>query len=81
MHLGKELKRECELFQKKLDTSAMFKEWVEKTLNKSKLPSGKLFVVEKHQKDGKLSNRIKVNYPMDSIVITKEVTHHFFVFL
>jgi hypothetical protein len=56
MHLGKELKRECELFQKKLDTSAMFKEWVEKTLNKSKLPLGKLFV-EKHQKDGKLSNR------------------------
>ena len=34
MTLGKELKKECDLFRQKLDTSLMFKEWTEKTLNK-----------------------------------------------
>ena len=74
MTLGKELKKECDLFRQKLDTSLMFKEWTEKTLNKcGRQQSNKLFNIERQQKEGRLIYRISVNYSMDIIVIAKEV--------
>ncbi|CAK5084784.1 unnamed protein product [Meloidogyne enterolobii] len=70
---GKELKRECDLLKKQLDTSVMFKEWSDRVLTKCKTTNDKLFCVEKQQRDGKVICRLRVNYSADSIRIAKEV--------
>lgn len=70
---GKELKKECDLLKKQLDTSVMFKEWSDKVLSKCKTTTDRLFCVEKQQRDGKVICRLRVNYSPDSIRIAKEV--------
>ncbi|KAL7076455.1 hypothetical protein ACQ4LE_004184, partial [Meloidogyne hapla] len=59
---GKELKKECDLLKKQLDTSVMFKEWSDKVLSKCKTTTDRLFCVEKQQRDGKVICRLRVNY-------------------
>nr|CAD2174297.1 unnamed protein product [Meloidogyne enterolobii] len=70
---GRELKRECDLLKRQLDTTAIFKEWSDKVLEKCKTTTDRLFYVEKQQRDGKVICRLRVNYSADSIQIAKDV--------
>ncbi len=71
--LGKELMKESERLRQKLDTKPMFDDWIKRVEAKCKTPNGRLYVIEKLQKEGKIVHHLKVNYAPETIVIAKEV--------
>ncbi|KAI1728166.1 dynein heavy chain and region d6 of dynein motor domain-containing protein [Ditylenchus destructor] len=70
---GKDLKKECDILMKQLDTNQIYEEWSQKVLTKSAFQANRLFIVEKQHRDGKVVCRLRVNYAPEIIVVAKEV--------
>lgn len=64
---------ESERLRQKLDTKPIFDDWIKRVDNKCKTSNGRLYVIEKLQKEGKVVHHLKVDYALEMIVIAKEV--------
>jgi dynein heavy chain 1 len=74
---GRQLKQEGDNFRHKLNTQHLFDDWIARVQAKSIQISGRLFSVEKRQKDGKIVLQLKVNFAPDEITLAKEVLPSF----
>lgn len=75
--LGRQLKLEGDNFRQKLNTQHIFDDWVARVQAKNISLTGRIFVIEKRQKDGKIMLNLKVNFSNDVVTLFKEVTFFF----
>lgn len=71
------MKKDGDNFRQQLNTDVMFNDWCKMILGKNMTMSGKLFVIDKQQRDGKIVHKLRVNYSPECIVIAKEVRFSF----
>lgn len=72
--LGRQLKLEGDNFRQKLNTQHIFDDWVARVQAKNISLTGRIFIIEKRQKDGKIALNLKVNFSSDVVTLFKEVT-------
>lgn len=72
--LGRQLKLEGDNFRQKLNTQHIFDDWVSRVQAKNISLTGRIFIIEKRQKDGKIALNLKVNFSSDVVTLFKEVT-------
>lgn len=71
---GRQLKLEGDNFRQKLNAQNIFEEWVGRVQSKNISLAGRIFNIEKRQKDGKISLKLKVNFSPDVVTLFKEVS-------
>lgn len=71
--LGRQLKLEGDNFRQKLNTQHIFDDWVQRVQAKNISLAGRVFTIEKRQKDGKIALNLKVNFSNDVVTLFKEV--------
>lgn len=77
MALGRQLKLEGDNFRQKLNTQHIFDDWVARVQTKNISLTGRIFIIEKRQKEGKIALNLKVNFSSDVVTLFKEVTLFF----
>ncbi|VDK17416.1 unnamed protein product [Anisakis simplex] len=70
---GRRLKQEGDNFRQKLNTQPIFEEWIAKVQSKNISLTGRVFSIEKRQKDGRIALKLKVNFSPDVVTLFKEV--------
>ncbi|KAK0424238.1 hypothetical protein QR680_008567 [Steinernema hermaphroditum] len=72
---GRQLKQEGDNFRQKLNTTHLFEEWMNKIQSKQFNVGGHLYAIERyaHQRDNRISLKLKVNFAPDIIQLQKEV--------
>ncbi|VDO27511.1 unnamed protein product [Onchocerca flexuosa] len=70
---GRQLKLEGDNFRQKLNTQHIFDDWVARVQAKNISLTGRIFIIEKRQKDGKIVLNLKVNFSNDVVTLFKEV--------
>uniref|UniRef100_A0A8R1U2J5 Dynein heavy chain, cytoplasmic n=1 Tax=Onchocerca volvulus TaxID=6282 RepID=A0A8R1U2J5_ONCVO len=70
---GRQLKLEGDNFRQKLNTQHIFDDWVARVQAKNISLTGRIFIIEKRQKDGKIVWNLKVNFSNDVVTLFKEV--------
>ncbi|VDN07087.1 unnamed protein product [Thelazia callipaeda] len=70
---GRQLKLEGDNFRQKLNTQHIFDDWVLHVQAKNISLTGRVFIIEKRQKDGKVALNLKVNFSNDVVTLFKEV--------
>uniref|UniRef100_A0A1I7Y6V7 Dynein heavy chain, cytoplasmic n=1 Tax=Steinernema glaseri TaxID=37863 RepID=A0A1I7Y6V7_9BILA len=72
---GRQLKQEGDNFRQKLNTNHLFEEWINKISAKQFNVGGHLYAIERyaHQRDNRISLKLKVNFAPDIIQLQKEV--------
>lgn len=72
--LGRQLKLEGDNFRQKLNTQHIFDDWIAQVQAKNISLTGRVFIIEKRQKDGKIMFNLKVNFSNDVVTLFKEVS-------
>ncbi|TKR93274.1 hypothetical protein L596_007763 [Steinernema carpocapsae] len=72
---GRQLKQEFDNFRQKLNTNLLFDEWISQITNKQLNVGGRLYAIERfaHQRDNRITLKLKVNFAPDIIQLQKEV--------
>lgn len=68
------MKLEGDNFRQKLNTQHIFDDWVTRVQAKNISLTGRIFIIEKRQKDGRILLNLKVNFSSDIVTLFKEVT-------
>uniref|UniRef100_A0A915BJF8 Dynein heavy chain, cytoplasmic n=6 Tax=Parascaris univalens TaxID=6257 RepID=A0A915BJF8_PARUN len=70
---GRQLKQEGDNFRHKLNTQHIFEEWIAKVQSRNISLTGRVFSIERRQKDGRIALKLKVNFSPDVVTLFKEV--------